>query len=94
MKGTFVCERAFYESVCATDMSNVWNDVHNIEILSLIVLYTTEKTTIDSWGIASSDGIPNGLADFFFFFFFSSSYFFRRRIWHSRRPNTMKETLH
>ncbi len=27
------------------------------------------------WGIPSSDGIPNGVADFFFFFFFSPSRF-------------------
>ncbi len=44
-----------------------------------------------NWDI--SDGIPYGLADFFFCFCFFSS-FFRCRIWHSRRPNTMKETLH
>ncbi len=35
------------------------------------------------------DGIPYELAAFFFFFSF-----FRRRIWHFRRPSTMKETLY
>ncbi len=50
-------KRAFHESFWATNMWNVQNGVHDIEILSLVVPYTSEKTTtdstvetIDSWG--------------------------------------------
>ena len=30
MKGTFMCEKAFYELILASNMWNVWNDVHDI----------------------------------------------------------------
>ncbi len=40
-------KRAFYESFLASNMLNVGNDVHDNEYSSLIVTYTTEKTTIE-----------------------------------------------
>ena len=49
-----MCEKSiFIKSFLVSNMSNVQNDVHDIEHSSLIVPYTTEKTTIeiiDSWG--------------------------------------------
>ncbi len=67
-------------------------EVHALNVIAS--LYNALQQEGLYWGIPSSDGIHYGLVDFFFFFFSFSSVSFRRQIWHSQRPNTMKEILH